>query len=218
MSITNTRLLLPEYGRNVQKMVQYLKTIEDKELRNKQAEVVVGIMSTLYPGKRDTDEFKNMLWDHLFMIADFELDIDSPYQKPTLEEFNPIPERIPYGQSYIARKQYGKLAQKMVKEIAKSTEDTTEDKELAVANIAKFLKQKSFEYNNEFPDNTVIINDIRDFSDGAIELEANTLDNTQVIVKPKVIINRSGNNNKSGNSSNNNKNLIRKNIKNKSTK
>lgn len=214
MRITNTRLLLPEYGRNVQKMVQYLKTIEDKEQRNKQAEVVVGIMSTLYPGKRDSDEFKNMLWDHLFMIADFELDIDSPYPKPTADEFNPIPERVSYSQSYISQKQYGKFAQKMVKEVALSKEDSMEDKIEVVGNIAKFLKQKSFEYNNEYPDNTIIINNIRDFSDGAIELSGDTLDNTQVVAKPQ----QNNNNYNRKNNNNNNNNRKNNNHKVKSTK
>lgn len=208
MSITNTRLLLPEYGRNVQKMVQYLKTIPEKEQRNKQAVVVVGIMSTLYPGKRDSDEFKNMLWDHLFMIADFDLDIDSPYPKPTADEFNPVPQRIPYGQSYISQKQYGKFAQKMVKNVSLADQNTEADKTEVVTNIAKFLKQKSFDYNNEYPDNSIIINDIRDFSDGAIELESTALDNTQVIVKNKPSNNKKNlnqNQNRKNNNSNKNK-------------
>lgn len=212
MSIPNTRLLLPEYGRNVQKMVHYLKTIPEKEQRNKQAIVVVGIMSTLYPGKRDSDEFKNMLWDHLFMIADFDLDIDSPYPKPTADEFNPVPQRVPYSQSYISQKQYGKFAQKMVKSVALSTQDDQDDKSEVVTNIAKFLKQKSFDYNNEYPDNSIIINDIRDFSDGAIELEATALDNTQVIVKNKPSNNKK-NQNQSQNRKNNNTNNKNKSVK-----
>lgn len=203
MSNMNTRLLLPEYGRNVQKMVQYLKTIENKEQRNKQAEVVVGIMSTLYPGKKDSDEFKNMLWDHLFMIADFDLNIDSPYPIPCETDFNPKPDPIPYSQSYISQKHYGKFARKMIKAVALASQDTEEDKMEVTTCMAKFLKQKSFEYNNEHPDNAIIINAIRDFSDGMIDLGSGVLDNTQVVVKPN--LNKQKNNNGKNNFNRKNK-------------
>lgn len=104
MRPANTRLLLPEYGRNVQKMVSFLKSLKDREQRNRQAEVVVGLMGNLYPYKRDTEEFRHMLWDHLFMIADFDLDIDCPFEQPTSEQFSPIPSRVPYSQGYISHK------------------------------------------------------------------------------------------------------------------
>ncbi|MEG1897812.1 MAG: DUF4290 domain-containing protein, partial [Mucinivorans sp.] len=95
------RLLLPEYGRNVQKMVQWLFTIPDRDERSRQAALVVMTMGNVYPHKRDTEEFRHMLWDHLFMIAGDSLDIDSPFAKPAPDQFSPSPDRVPYQQKYI---------------------------------------------------------------------------------------------------------------------
>ena len=76
-------MILPEYGRNIQKMVEYAVQIEDKEERNKAARAIISIMGNLNPHLRDVSDFKHKLWDHLFIISDFKLDIDSPYEKPS---------------------------------------------------------------------------------------------------------------------------------------
>ena len=80
-----SKMVLPEYGRNIQKMVEYATQIEDKEERNKAARAIIAIMGNLNPHLRDVSDFKHKLWDHLFIISDFKLDIDSPYEKPTPE-------------------------------------------------------------------------------------------------------------------------------------
>ena len=178
-TVNKTRLMLPEYGRNVQKMVRYLSTIEDRELRNRQAEVVVGIMANLSPHRRDTEEFRHMLWDHLFMIADFQIDIDPPFPRPTPDLFDPAPARVPYTQGYISQKQYGNNVRRMALIMA-SDDSTFEDKEAVSLNLAKYMRQKSYEYNNEFPSNEVIIADLRDLSNGNIELDSDMLDNSRV--------------------------------------
>ena len=74
------KLILPEYGRNIQKMVNHIKTIEDRDERNKAAKTVIGVMGNLNPHLRDVGDFKHKLWDHLAVISDFDLDIDSPYE------------------------------------------------------------------------------------------------------------------------------------------
>ena len=177
--VNKTRLLLPEYGRNVQKMVCYLSTIEDKELRNRQAAVVVGIMANLSPHRRDTEEFRHMLWDHLFMIADFQIDIDPPFPRPTPDLFDIAPDKVPYTQGYISQKQYGNNVRRMALAIA-SEDVTPEDKETVSLNLAKYMRQKSYEYNNEFPSNETIIADLRDISDGGIGLDSDMLNNSHV--------------------------------------
>lgn len=175
----NVPLMLPEYGRNVQKMVKYLLTIEDKEERNRQAQIVIATMSNVYPHtKRDTLEFKNMLYDHLFMISDFELDIDCEFEKPNAEQFSPIPQQIPYSQQGIVRKQYGALVPRMARQIS-SVEDTELRRTMAIS-LAKFMRQKSYDYNHEFPSNEIIINDIFDMSNGRIELDTSIFDGTQI--------------------------------------
>lgn len=178
MNRDKTRLLLSEYGRNVQTMVAYLKTIEDRELRNRQAEVVVAVMGNVNPAQKDSEGFQHMLWDHLFMIADFDLDVDAPYPKPTPDMFAPNPRPVAYSQSYIAQKQYGANVKRMIETLAK--EPRNEERDEAAANVAKYMKQKSFEYNREFPSNEVVIADIRQMSRGAIALDADTLDHTRI--------------------------------------
>lgn len=178
MNRDKSRLLLSEYGRNVQTMVSYLKTIEDRELRNRQAEVVVAVMGNVNPAQKDSEGFQHMLWDHLFMIADFDLDVDAPYPKPTPDMFAPHPHPVAYSQRYIAQKQYGANVKRMIEEL--SAEPEGELRDTAAANVAKYMKQKSFEYNKEFPSNEVVIADIRQMSHGTIVLDADTLDNTRI--------------------------------------
>ncbi len=178
MNREKSRLLLSEYGRNVQRMVAYLKTIEDRELRNRQAEVVVAVMGNVNPAQRDSEGFQHMLWDHLFMIADFDLDVDAPYPKPTPAMFAPHPKRMRSSQSYIAQKQYGANVRRMVEALA--GEPQSEERDAAAASVAKYMKQKSFEYNKEFPSNEGVIGDIRQMSRGRIVLEGDTLDHTRI--------------------------------------
>lgn len=205
MNRDRTRLLLSEYGRNVQTMVAYLKTIEDRELRNRQAEVVVAVMGNVNPAQKDSEGFQHMLWDHLFMIADFDLDVDSPFPKPTPDMFAPHPHRVEYSQSYIAQKQYGANVRRMIQALAK--EPASEAREAAATGVAKYMKQKSFEYNKEFPSNEGVIGDIREMSNGEISLEADALDNTRIDTsagngsRPN---GRNGKNNRNGNNGNGN--------------
>ncbi len=184
-----SRLLLPEYGRNVQEMVNYLKSIEDRDLRNSQAEVVVAIMGNVNPAQRDSAGFKHMLWDHLFMIADFDLDVDSPYPHPTPDMFAPLPVKVPYTQGYIALKQYGGNVRRMARSLsmpagsvlspdtagAGRTAFTEEERTEAALGIARFMRSKSFEYNREYPSNDQIVLDLRDMSEGVLNLEGELL-------------------------------------------
>lgn len=90
------KLMLPEYGRHVHQMVDYLKTIHDRDLRNQQARAVIEVMGNLNPILRESADFKHKLWDHLFIMSDFDLDVDSPYPIPTAKSLYPKPDRIEY--------------------------------------------------------------------------------------------------------------------------
>lgn len=188
-----SRLLLSEYGRNVQRMVEYLKTIEDRDLRNRQAQVVVGIMGNLYPYKRDTEAFRNMLWDHLFMIANFEIDIDSPYPKPTAELFSPVANRVPYSQKRIAQKHYGANVQKIVDEIAMQSDAAEGDKEIILAQLAKYMRQSAYNYNNEYPSNEVVLSDLAKMSGGVLTSDLEILSSSNVELRPTGTSGNSGN-------------------------
>ena len=105
------KLLLPEYGRNIQKMVDYLLTIEDREERTRAAKTVIDVMGNLYPHLRDVPDFRHKLWDHLAIMSEFKLDIDTPYPLPSLSKLQEKPERLPYSSNHIKYKHYGKLVQ-----------------------------------------------------------------------------------------------------------
>lgn len=201
------RLLLPEYGRNVQKMVQCLFTIEDRAERSRQAALVVSTMGNVYPHKRDTQEFHNMLWDHLFMIAGNDLDIDSPFPKPAPDQFSPRPERVPYQQKYIVQKQYGALVPRLAHEMALIQHEATRLR--AMTFLARYMRQKSYDYNNEFPSNDVVINDLFNMTNGAVKLDASIFNGAQIELRTQKknlqnkIRNSGGNNSNNSNNSNN---------------
>ena len=156
-------------------MVDYLKDIEDRGQRNLQARAVVAVMGNLNSGLRDNADFNHKLWDHLFIMADFDLDVDSPYPVPSRETLTVQPKRLKYSRVSIRKKHYGKYLQQMVR-----TLEVAEDKaavEQIIGNIAKYMRSKSFEYNQEHPDNSVIIKDIKNMSENVIEMDETALTN-----------------------------------------
>ncbi|MCX6301240.1 MAG: DUF4290 domain-containing protein [Bacteroidia bacterium] len=108
------RMALPEYGRNVQKMVDHIKTIEDRAERNRAARTIIQVMGNLNPHLRDEGDFRHKLWDHLALIADFSLDIDSPYTLPEPTKFVEKPNQIPYKQGDIRFLHYGRIVELMI--------------------------------------------------------------------------------------------------------
>src|ERR1043165_515730 len=119
-----TKMLMPEYGRNVQSMAEYLLTIEDRDRRLKNAEAVIELMGILNPQLKQIEDYKHKLWDHLYQMTDFRLDVDAPYPPPTEEELRKKPEPIPYPQAPIKHKHLGRnLEQLMEKGIAEQNEE-----------------------------------------------------------------------------------------------
>ena len=172
---TRSKLYLPEYGRHIQKMVDSLLLIEDRQERTRQAKAVIAVMGNLNPMLRDTDEFKHKLWDHLFIMSDFGLDVDSPYMQPSRQDLTLRPEKLRYPQSRIMFKHYGKYAQKLLHYIVEQTPSSGVDAE--IVNVARYLRTKSYEYNNEHPNNESIARDIRLMSGGNVELDLSDVSN-----------------------------------------
>lgn len=167
------KLMLPEYGRHIHQMVDYLLGIEDRELRNRQARAVIDVMGNLNPTLRDTADFAHKLWDHLFIMSGFRLDVDSPYPMPDPETLFCKPARLPYPVHNVARKHYGKHIENMIRSLRES--DDQQSRDAVVSNIAKFMRAKSYEYNQEHPMNEIIINDIKRMSDNAITVDETAL-------------------------------------------
>lgn len=169
---TRPKLILAEYGRNVQNMVDYICTLPSKEERNKYAQVVIDMMGNLNPHLRDVSDFKHKLWDHLFIISDFKLDVDSPYPIPVQGEQTREPEFLGYPQNPIRKKHYGYTVEKMI-EKAISREES-EEKDRMVLAIANFMKMAYHAWHNNSVADEHIIDDLRTLSGGQLSLPRDT--------------------------------------------
>ncbi len=170
---TRHKLHIPEYGRHIQEMVNSLIDIEDRADRNRQARAVIAVMGNLNPLLRDTADFTHKLWDHLFIMSDFKLDVDSPYPQPTRQELTMKPESLSYSRGRITHKHYGRYVPKIVKSLCDNDDNVAVAR--AVDNIARFMRVKSFEYNEEHPNNELIIKDIKMMSEGRIILDEDAI-------------------------------------------
>ncbi len=166
---TREPLKLPEYGRNIQRMVDYMKTIEDREERNLAARTIVAIMANMYPQNRDLENFEHKLWDHLAIMADFDLDIDAPYELPTEEKLQEPPGKVPYSTHTIKYKHYGFLVEQLLREVAEMEDE--EAKEYALTAIANHMKKQYLIWNRSQVNDQVIFNDIREITGGALEVK-----------------------------------------------
>ncbi len=172
---TRKKLLLPEYGRHIQEMVDSLLKIEDRNERNRQARAVIAVMGNVNPLLRDTADFTHKLWDHMFIMSDFRLDVDSPYPRVSRQTLAVRPKKMHYSSNHIMFKHYGKSVERMIR----SLEHCPDKKIVAdtVDNIARYMRVKSYEFNEEHPNNEVIIRDIKRMSDGRIEVNESALNN-----------------------------------------
>lgn len=167
------KLYMPEYGRHIHEMVDSLFEIEDRQERTRQAKAVIAVMGNLNPLLRDTADFKHKLWDHLFIMSDFKLDVDSPYPQPSRQELMVRPEKLQYPQTRIMFKHYGKYAQRFVRTIAAEQKSHRANDEMM--NMARFMRAKSYEYNNEHPNNEAIIRDIRIMAGGNLSIDLDAI-------------------------------------------
>lgn len=162
------KLVLPEYGRNIQNMVDYVVTIEDREERQRAAQTIIDVMGNLYPYLRDVEDFRHKLWDHLCIMADFKLDIDYPYALPDMEVLRAKPNNIPYNSGTIKYKHYGIVVQKMIKRTAEFEEGP--DKDLLVQMIADHMKKCYLTWNKETVDDERVMADFQELSKGRIDV------------------------------------------------
>jgi hypothetical protein len=166
------KLVLPEYGRNIHKMVDHICTIEDREERNKAARSIISIMGNLNPHLRDINDFKHKLWDHLALISDFKLDIDYPYEIPEPSHFFEKPKLIPYNDYPIRYKHYGKILELLIKEAIAL--EAGEKRDALNIMIANHMKRAYLTWNRNVVTDEIIINDLKELSGGEIVLSPDT--------------------------------------------
>lgn len=176
---------LPEYGRNVQKMVDHIKTIEDREERNRAAKTIIQIMGNLNPHLRDEGDFRHKLWDHLALIADFELDIESPYPVPERTKFIEKPNLIPYQQGNVRFLHYGRIIEMMIEAATELPEG--EEKEYLTTLIVNQMKKSYITWNRSQVADEVIIGDLKLLSRGKLKITEGVkiLEVKELVPQPK---------------------------------
>ena len=163
-------LAIPEYGRHIHKMIQQVMAEPDKEQRNKQAQAIIGIMGNLNPHLRDVADFQHKLWDQLFIMSDFELDVDAPFPKPDPEVLAAPPTPLEYPQSYPKYRFYGNNIKGMIDVLADWEEG--ELKQALTYVIANHMKKCFLNWNKDTVEDQVIFNHLAELSDGKIVIKA----------------------------------------------
>ncbi len=217
-------LIIPEYGRNIQKMIDFAKTVKDRQERNKVAQSIIDVMGALNPHLRDITDFKHKLWDHLFIISGFKLDVDSPYPMPTAATFQTKPDRIKIPSQKIRYKHYGKITEDVIDKASQYPEGA--EKEVLAEVIANLMKRSYLTWNRDTVSDSTILAQMEELSKGRLVLKDHlALKSTQSFVprtqnqnpinkkpgtpgfRPK---NNGGNSGNAGNSGNNPNNKFRK--------
>ncbi|MDR1756405.1 MAG: DUF4290 domain-containing protein [Culturomica sp.] len=178
------KLLLPEYGRNIQKMVDHIRTIENREERTRAAKTIIDVMGNLYPHLRDVPDFRHKLWDHLAIMSEFQLDIDTPYPLPSLDDIYEKPEKLPYSNNRIRYRHYGKMVEKLFDKI-EELEDPDQKRALTVL-TANHMKKSFLTWNKDSVEDEQILDDIKMYAGNRVTLpEGMTLSNSRELLQKK---------------------------------
>ena len=179
---TRNHLTIREYGRHIQKMAEYVLTIEDREKRQKNANALVELMGFLNPQLKNVEDFRHKLWDHLFLITDFKLDVDSPYPIPTRETLRPTPDPLPYPKRY---PKYNHLGKNIEIVIDKALKEEDPEKRQGFANsIAYYMKLTYSNWHKELVHDDNIQTELSSITKGELEF------NNRPFIKHRVESNR----------------------------
>ena len=162
------KLILPEYGRHVQKMIERVKGIEDKQKRSEQIQAVVNVMALLNPSLKDYPDYKRKLWDHVYAIAGYDLDIDAPYEMPSPAQKAAKPDPIPVDKTPIKATCYGRNIENMIDLVA-GIEDETVKTEM-IRNLARYMRQQYLIWNKDTVADATIFQDIERLSGGKVKV------------------------------------------------
>ena len=162
------QLQLPEYGRNIQKLVSHLQTINDKAERTRLAAQVIRVMEVLNPHFKNNEEFKHKQWDHLIIMSDFNLDIDFPYEMPTKEQFHEKPTKLPYSGGKIKFRHYGSYIQRFIETLTQ--EPHGKEREAKTILLANQMKKVATQWKQEVVSDDQIRNDLKSLSGGILSL------------------------------------------------
>tara|TARA_B100000809_G_scaffold118758_1_gene117066 strand:- start:33098 stop:33751 length:654 start_codon:yes stop_codon:yes gene_type:complete len=209
-------MIIPEYGRHIQKLVDHCVALESEEERKKMANAIVDVMGNLQPHLRDVPDFKHKLWDQIFIMSNFELDVEAPYGKPDKLELEAKPEPLAYPKMASRYKFYGHNIQTMIK-VALSW-DEGELRTALIFNIANHMKKCYLNWNKDTVDDAVVFKHLKDLSNGEIDLT----DTDEVLSASSVLLKKTANarhsNQSPKNQNNRSKNQPHKNQNNRNNK
>ncbi|MGN0186394.1 MAG: DUF4290 domain-containing protein [Paludibacteraceae bacterium] len=167
-----SELIMPEYGRNIQQMIQYAMSIDDRAERTRCARTIIDVMGNMFPYLRDVEGFKHKLWDHLYIMSGFKLDIDYPFDVKKPQDM-PHPEPIPYNTQNIKYRHYGRWLQTLIKKASEYEEG--EQRTALIRLIANNMKKDYVTWNKDLADDNKIFDDLRELSHGAIDIKSNSM-------------------------------------------
>ena len=188
---------MPEYGRLIQSLVEHCKTLPTKEERTEMAKAIVNFIGQRNPHLRDEENYNHKLWDHLYILANYDLDVDSPFPAPTIEELQQKPKKLPYPSFDNPYKFYGKSILQLIDKAIELEEG--DEKEALIQVIANNMKKSYNVYNKEHVQDEVIFRHLKDLSNDMLDI-------TTVDTLEKSKIYYSSNNHKNKNNPQNKKN------------
>ena len=167
------QLIIPEYGRHIHAMIEQAKSETNIEERNKKAKAIIGVMGNLNPHLRDVPDFQHKLWDHFFIMANFDIEVECPFEKPKKELLDMKPEKLPYPQNYPKYRFYGNNIKRMI-DVAIDWEDG-ELKDVLVFTIANHMKKNFLSWNKDSVEDVVILSHLEELSNGKLKVAASQL-------------------------------------------
>ena len=166
---SRSKMNISEYGRNIQKMIEYIMTFDDRDKRNQLARATINVMGQLNPHLRDVNDFKHKLWDHLFIMSDFKLDVDSPYPKPSVEILSKKPELLDYSSNNVPFKHYGRYIEQIIEKACEMEEG--QEKDVLIKLIANHLKKSYLTWNRDAVTDEEIASHLSLLSGGRLTLK-----------------------------------------------
>ncbi len=200
-------LILKEYGRNMQMLIEHIKTFDDKEKRSESAHTLIELMKLINPNATIAQESSQKIWDDLFIMSDFDLDINSPYPIPEREILNKKPDRMSYKTTEVKYKHYGRNIQLLIKKAMELSDE--EDKEVAVIHIGRLMKSFQNTWNRDNVEDVTILKNIENMSNKVLTIDIekvkadNLFDSMVKERRPRPVSNRPPNKGRRNNSNNN---------------
>tara|TARA_B100001989_G_C24532607_1_gene462489 strand:- start:50 stop:694 length:645 start_codon:yes stop_codon:yes gene_type:complete len=190
------KLIIPEYGRHIHEMINQTCEIKDKEERNKSARAIIGVMGNLNPHLRDVSDFQHKLWDQLFIMSNFKLDVECPFEKPDKKNFEERPETLHYPQNHPKYRFYGNNIKNMIDAAIKWEDNDLKD--ALVFNIANHMKKCFLNWNKDTVEDKLILDHLKELSNDELKVKSELLPLTETASLLKVK-SRNGNGPRSNN-------------------